>query len=285
MATAENQTMEKRLTTELKTLRNDLKERAENLKNTKSGKAKDKSKSDGLKLLIGIVSAKDAEKLTELCNTSCAALSYEAEAKGTASSSVLDYLGLGETDKRIVLSLLPASAEEATLQAIGDGMSLYLVGKGICFTVPLTGASTIVANALKKSVGDTEKNGGKKVKTEREYSLIVTAMQKGFTEEAMEAARQAGAAGGTVVTAATLGDKKAEQLIGVTLQKETDVLLILAKDEGKQAIIDAILNKVGLKTDGGGVVFTLPVDNIAGIGAIPSTSAKRAEENGDNKDE
>lgn len=58
------------------------------------------------------------------------------------------------------------------------------------------------------------------MKTNREYSLIVTAMQKGFTEEAMEAARQAGAAGGTVLTAATLGDKKRSNLSALRCRKK-----------------------------------------------------------------
>lgn len=248
------------------------------------GKASGGTRSDrggNLKALVGILTLRDAEKLTELINGSCAALSYEADAKGTARSSVLDYLGLGETEKKIVISLFPERAEEAVFKEIRENMHLYLAGKGICFTVPLTGASAIVANALRKSVPDTEKNGGKKVKTQREYCLIVTAMQKGFAEEAMEAARAAGAAGGSVLTAATLGDKKAEQLIGVTLQKETDVLLILAKNDGKDAITEAILKKVGLKTDGGGVVFTLPVDSIAGVGGVGLHAQEKSAESAD----
>ena len=87
-----------------------------------------------------------------------------------------------------------------------------------------------------------------------------------------------------MLTAATLGDKKAEQLIGVTLQKETDLLLILAKNEGKDSITEAILKKVGLKTDGGGVVFTLPVDNIVGIGGVRETQ-NTDDEAGENADE
>ena len=71
-----------------------------------------------LKALVGILSLRDAEKLTELINASCAALSYEADAKGTARSSVLDYLGLGETDKKIVVSLFPERAEKAVLEEI-----------------------------------------------------------------------------------------------------------------------------------------------------------------------
>ena len=225
-----------------------------------------------------MVSARDALSLTELSNGVCAALSYETDAKGTARSALLDYLGLGETAKKLVVSLIPERAVEAVMKEIRENMPLYLPGRGICFTLPLSGASAIVFNALKKSSPDSEKKGGKKVKKEREYSLLVTAMQKGFAEEAMEAARSAGAAGGTVLSAATLNDKKAEQLIGVTLQKETDILLILVKNEAKKAITQAILNKAGLKTDGGGVVFSLPVDDIAGVGDAGRFKADNAAE-------
>lgn len=254
----------------------------ENVKLTLSRKAAEKTRreeknaaegkggaqSGVLKALAGVLSARDAVRFTELINGVCAALSYEAEARGTARSTVLDYLGLGETEKKLVISLIPEQAADEVMKQIRENMPLYLPGRGICFTLPLSGASSIVANALKKSVPDAGKKGGKKVKKEREYSLLVTATQKGFAEEAMEAARAAGAAGGTVLSAATLNDKKAEQLIGVTLQKETDILLILVKNHAKQAITRAILQKAGLKTDGGGVVFSLPVDEIAGVGDV-----------------
>ena len=233
----------------------------------------------GLKALFGVVSARDAENFTRICNGVCAALSYETDAKGTARSALLDYLGLGETAKKLVVALIPERAAETVMKEIRENMPLYLPGRGICFTLPLSGASAIVVNALKKSVPDTEKKGGGNVKKEREYSLLVTAMQKGFAQDAMEAARTAGAAGGTVLSAATIDDKKAEQLIGVTLQKETDILLILVKNVAKDAITQAILQKAGLKTNGGGVAFSLPVDDIAGVGdAGRFIDAKKNEE-------
>lgn len=272
---AAEKTMQKRKDS----IKDAVKERAENVRNKlKSGDKKGGGANDSVKLLVAITSAHDAEKLTEILNASCAALSYEADAMGTARSVVLDYLGLGESAKKMLLSLIPSRAEGSVLRNIRDTMSLYLAGKGICFTMPLTGASAIVTNALKKSVSETEKNGGRQVKKQREYSLVVTAMQKGYAEEAMEAARAAGAAGGSVITATTINDKKAEQLIGVTLQKETDVLVILVKEEGKDAIVEAILKRVGLKTDGGGVVFSLPVDNVVGVGGVGLTAPKIAQE-------
>ena len=146
----------------------------------------------------------------------------------------------------------------------------YLVGKGICFTLPLTGVSSIVANGLLKGAPQEKNNGreGKMKEDTRMYDLIIAAMQSGFADDAMNAAREAGAAGGTLIHATTLNNRKAEQLIGVTLQQETEVLMILTRREGKLAIMRAVQETAGLKTDAGGVLFSLPVDNLIGVGSM-----------------
>ena len=107
----------------------------------------------------------------------------------------------------------------------------------------------------------------------RMYDLIIAAMQSGFADDAMNAAREAGAAGGTLIHATTLNNRKAEQLIGVTLQQETEVLMILTRREGKLAIMRAVQETAGLKTDAGGVLFSLPVDNLIGVGSMSPDAA------------
>ena len=102
----------------------------------------------------------------------------------------------------------------------------------------------------------------------RIYDLVIAAMQSGFADEAMNAAREAGAAGGTLIHATMLNNRKAEQLIGVTFQEETEILMILTKREGKLPIMRAIQETAGLKTDAGGVLFSLPVDNLIGVGSM-----------------
>ena len=112
----------------------------------------------------------------------------------------------------------------------------------------------------------------------RMYDLIIAAMQSGFADDAMNAAREAGAAGGTLIHATTLNNRKAEQLIGITLQQETEILMILTKREGKLPIMRAIQETAGLKTDAGGVLFSLPVDNLIGVGSMsPDASAPCAD--------
>lgn len=239
------------------------------LPETKPKRPKKKNERGKLKLLVGIVDQSDANKVSEILSRDNPALSYAFKAEGTARTTVLEYFGLGATEKRMILSLIPETAERQILDGIRDEMALYLVGKGICFTLPLTGVSSIVANGILKGTTVKETADGRKTmkeKKERTYDLIVVAVQSGFSTDAMNAARTAGAAGGTLIRAFTLDNRKAEQVIGVTFQQETEILFILARTEGKTAIMRAIQETAGLKTDAGGVLFSLPVDDLVGVG-------------------
>ena len=92
-----------------------------------------------VKLLVGIISKEDEGKLTEIVNECATAVHFAGVGHGTARSSYMNYFGLGEIEKRITMSLIPASAEHTILTAIGHGLKLYLVGRGIAFTLPLSG--------------------------------------------------------------------------------------------------------------------------------------------------
>ena len=227
-----------------------------------------------VKLLVSIVNDKDDVRLKEAIDECSVSFTLVFSGTGTAHSQVLDYLGIGETQKIIALSLIPESDEDIIMQQIRTKISLYLVGRGISFTVPLTGISEIIAGGLTSAASAKTVDGSKIMTNEtRQYDLIVAAVAAGFAEEAMEAARGAGAAGGTIIHAHSLNNTKAEQFIGVSLLEERDLLLILTKREGKLPIMQALFEKVGLKTQAGGVIFSVPVDKTAGISAVDEAAA------------
>ena len=114
---------------------------------------------------------------------------------------------------------------------------------------------------------------------DRKYDLIVAAVAVDHVDIAMEAARAAGAAGGTVIRARSTANAKAEQFIGITLTNEQELLMILTKRENKLAIMEALNEKVGLKTQAGGVIFSLPVDRTAGIAGVDEESEAHKEGN------
>lgn len=220
------------------------------------------------KLLVSIVNHSDGKQLKTILDECSVSLSLSFDGTGTARSSILDYFGIGETEKTIVLSLFPESDEDLIIREIRTKMSLYLVGRGISFTVPLTSVSEIVANGLSKaSAKKTVLESMIMTEERRTYDLIVCAVNAERSDEAMEAARSAGAAGGTIMHARMLDNKKAEQFIGISLAKEQEILLILTKREGKLAIMQALFDRVGVKTEAGGIIFSVPVDRTVGIGA------------------
>ena len=237
-------------------------------KSDKTRLAKTAPRTNRVKLLVSIVNQKDGVKLKDVIDEFSVALSFVFAGRGTARSAVLDYLGIGETEKAVIVSLFPESDEEAILREIQAQMSLYLVGRGISFTIPLSAVSQITANGL-TGAATTKTVDGSKIMTDqdRKYDLIVAVVEAGNTDDAMEAARAAGAAGGTIVRARSLNNEKAEQFIGISLAAEKEILLILSKREAKKDIMQALSVRVGLKSEAGGVIFALPVDRTAGIGS------------------
>ena len=119
---------------------------------------------------------------------------------------------------------------------------------------------------------------------ERKYDLIVAIVAEGYVDEDMEAARTAGAAGGTILRARSLGNAKAEQFIGISIQEEGEVLLILAQREGKLGIMNAISESAGLKTEAGCVLCSLPVDKTVGVGAVGTAHGQKKPAGAENAD-
>lgn len=218
------------------------------------------------KLLISIVNNDDSLRLKEVLDDCSIALSYAFSGTGTAHSAVLDYLGIGQTEKTVLVSIFPESDEDTILHEIRKRISLSKVGRGISFTVPLSGISEIVAHGINRAAAEKTFDGRKIMKdSERIYDLVIAAVADNHVDLAMEAARSAGAAGGTVIRCRSIENAKAEQFIGITLMQEQELLLILTRRENKIAIMNALNDTVGLKTEAGGVIFSIPVDKTAGI--------------------
>lgn len=97
------------------------------------------------------------------------------------------------------------------------------------------------------------------------FELIVALVNTGFSEVVMDSAREAGARGGTVVHARGTASKEISKKYGIVITPDKEMVLILASNKICDAVLENIYKKAGLATDGQGIVFTLPVDNVAGL--------------------
>jgi len=98
-----------------------------------------------------------------------------------------------------------------------------------------------------------------------EYEMILCIVNTGFSEAVMEAAKEAGAGGGTVLHARGTANKEAETFFKITIQPEKEVVMILIPAARKDAVLHALYQKVGLQTPGQGIAFSMPVDGVVGL--------------------
>lgn len=97
------------------------------------------------------------------------------------------------------------------------------------------------------------------------YELIFTILNRGFSDLAMDSARSSGATGGTIITARGTGSKEVEKLFGITISQEKEIILILTPKEKRNDIMSAICKSAGLTTQGKGIAFSVPVNDVLGV--------------------
>ena len=106
------------------------------------------------------------------------------------------------------------------------------------------------------------------------YSLIISIVNRGYSDEVMDAARKAGAKGGTIMYAHGAGLHDTETFFGISIHPEKELVLILATNETRPVIMQAILKRVGMDSEGQGITFSLPVSDVEGIARLTNPEAK-----------
>lgn len=193
---------------------------------------------------------------------------YTLNAQGTASSEIMDMLGLDGIDKRIFMSMMPKFFSGEMLTKLQKKLHLGMPNTGIAFTVPMSGGSGRIIQLL-----ETMQSEDKQVLPERnememaesEYSMIMTIVNQGFSENVMNAARPVGASGGTVFHSRRIGTEEAMKFWKISVQQEREVVIILARKEDKLPIMQAIGRECGMQSNANGIVFSLPVDKVVGM--------------------
>ena len=103
------------------------------------------------------------------------------------------------------------------------------------------------------------------------HEVIICIVNSGFSESVMDAARELGARGGTVIRGRGTANAEAEKLYGIAIQPEKEIVMILVDTAIKNDILHALYKSVGLQTPGQGIAFALPVEDVVGLAEAPIT--------------
>ena len=212
--------------------------------------------------MIGVTARRSAPELVELCRELSLPVTLTNLAGGTATSEHLSLHDLQRTPKAVVSTVTGAEGMKKLMRLAKQRLYIDIPGNGIMMAIPLK--SVAGGRTLAYLTGGKAPEGGKP-DMDFEYELIVVILNEGYSELVMDAARAAGARGGTVLHAKGTGAAVSEKFLGVSLAQEKDMVYIVASSKQKAEIMRSVSQNAGTGTKAGAICFTLPISEVAGL--------------------
>ena len=193
---------------------------------------------------------------------------YQCQGHGTAPSEMLDIFGLSGSGR-----LLPKFLVRDLLDALQQRIPLHKRGGGIVLTIPITGLQRPILQLLNDQMRETIEqkieervcNEMSDTQTGAGYAAIWVALSNGYSSDAIDAARSAGAMGGTILKGRRQNSERISRKLGISMQEEEEFVVIVTPREKKAAVMNAISDACGLRTDAHGIILSLPVDEVIGL--------------------
>jgi nitrogen regulatory protein PII len=221
-----------------------------------------------IKMLVCIVDWGKIKAISSVLENENVRFHFVSKGRGTASSEILDLLGIGASDKAVIICLEQDVMIPLLLKEIRKKLGFHSPGAGIAFTIPLSGINHPILNIFKESINKNEnllpETGAAKM-SDTKHDLIISIINQGYSDEFMTLAREAGATGGTVLNARGLAHQGPVKFFGVSVQEEREIIIILTNREKKAAIMQAVSQAYGITSNAVGLIFSVPVDSVMGL--------------------
>ena len=100
------------------------------------------------------------------------------------------------------------------------------------------------------------------------HEVIFAIVNSGYAEDVMDVAREQGVRGGTILNARGVVNEDAAAFFGITLHADKEILMMVVDKEIRDNVLNALYKEMGLGKKSQGIVFSLPVSDVAGL-ALP----------------
>lgn len=213
--------------------------------------------------VLSICDPKSLGILTDICNSLSLKMTVVLHGRGTAVRSMLDILGIEDTEKRIVLMIADNEKTKELIREEKQKMFVGVPGHGIIVSVPI---KSVGGGKTLAYLNNGQHNAKYTPELNYSYELIIAISNEGCTDMVMNAARKAGARGGTVIHGKGTGSREDEKFFNVSIAQEKEVILIVSEKDRKSDIMREIVGSAGPSTPAGAIVFSLPISEVAGFG-------------------
>ena len=218
---------------------------------------------EDMKLIVSIVERGQCKALQKFYRRHRIPLHLQCAGRGTATSEIMDILGLGSSEKDVLMSWAAASAAEHLLSQLNSDARDSFQANGIVFSVPISSLNSLVASLAAYQAESLKKETRGEQQVERtKNSVILISCSRGSTDEIMATAKAHGARGGTVVKARLAGPEDLEQAYDMELQEEREVLAIVVPTDLRGPIMEAVNAAHGLRSQAQSILCSLPIEDI-----------------------
>ena len=219
-----------------------------------------------LKLIVSIVERGQGKNMIKLYNEQKITHHFQCAGIGTATSEIMDLLGLDSKEKDVIFTVGKAALVNKLMRDLNNDLRGSARSKGIVFDIRIGAVSHILALAVLMPVKDEKGREDIMMEEGMENSMILVTVNQGFTEEVMETARKAGARGGTIIHARWAGSESTEEFYGITVQQEKEIIAIVSPSDKRNAIMEAINSNHGMKTEARGAVLSIGIEDMVRLG-------------------
>ena len=167
-------------------------------------------------------------------------------------------------EKAVGMAVVTGEGWEEAKWYFRKKMYIDVPDTGISFIIPMSSIGGKRELAF-LTAGQNYRKGEESVMIDTTMELLVVVSNHGHNDLVMDAARSAGAYGGTVIHARGTGMNQAELFFGVSLASEKDLTFIVTKKNQRNAIMSAIMKDAGMETPAQSIVFSLPVTDAVGL--------------------
>jgi nitrogen regulatory protein PII len=113
--------------------------------------------------------------------------------------------------------------------------------------------------------------------TTNNHEVIFAIVNAGFAEDAMDVAREQGVRGGTILNARGVARANEAAFFGINIHHEKEILMMVVEKEIRDNVLNALYKEMGMAKKAQGIVFSLPVSDVAGLVQIEDKQEETVE--------
>lgn len=176
--------------------------------------------------------------------------------RGTIKNKWLNLIGVVDSRKEIVIMGADAKTAREVMDHLAAHFHFEKPNRGIAFATAMQG---MVGTEAGKDWPEAA------ARPPADWQLITTIVERGVAEAVVAAAGEAGSRGGTVIAGRGSGANQTQLVLGMEIEPEKDLVLMLVPTEIAPAVEQAIDQRLDLEKPNHGILFTQDVIAVTGL--------------------